>query len=839
MRLLPALILLASGLSRADDFVRGADVSWLPQMEASGWTCRDDSGNPADCLKVLRDHGMNTIRLRVWVNPSDHPRSGHCSRDETAAMAARAHKMGFRILLDFHYSDTWADPSHQTKPAAWAGHDVRQLGSDVFNHTTDVLKALREQGVTPEWVQVGNEIASGMLWPEGKLPENFDNLAGFIRQGAKAVKSFDPSIKIIVHLHGGEDEGRFRWFFDELGKRGVGYDVIGLSYYPFWTKDPKNYQTTIRDLGANLKAMAARYQKPVMVVETGGPDDQAVETRAMLQEVIRKVREVPDKKGLGVLYWEPQGAASWSRYKLSCWNADGRPTEALDAFLPPADPAPSKIRAWISSIDDGDRRTTLRESGNRWNYDSRQDDGFTLLRHGSIGVEASSKPDPHVLEIDRTTTYQTLSGFGAALTDSSAFVLSRLKNESPEMYAHTLRRLFSRGEGAGFSVLRLAVGASDYVATDGYFTCCDEVSPDLKHFDIARDRSFVIPVLKDILQLNPGIRLIATPWSAPAWMKTNGRLEGIRQEEKNHGSTCRLKDDCFGIYADYLVRFLELYQNEGIRIDSLTLQNEPQNDQAGYPCMRMDEADQIRLVKLLSPKITAKSLTTRLLVHDHNWILHPNDRAKTGGDAKQEPLDSVLRILADPDADRLTAGSAWHVYSGGPADMARVYETLHGKHPAKEILTTELSAWGLSRGAWWGDVSWGLRHHWLEPLNHWNTTALQWNLALDRKGGPTPRDDSKAVGLVTIDGANVRFEREFYPMAHLSIAAPPGSKRAGLRIPRGAGDDITAVAFVLPDGGSSLVVVNQGREARNIPVRTQREAFEATIPGHGIGTFVW
>lgn len=333
MRLLPVLVLLATGMSRADEFVRGADVSWLPQMEASGWICRDDSGNPADCLKVLRDHGMNTIRLRVWVNPSDDPRAGHCGRDETAAMATRAHHMGFRILLDFHYSDTWADPSHQRKPAAWAAHDVAQLGEDVFEHTTDVLKALRGKGVTPEWVQIGNEIANGMLWPEGKPPRNFDHLAGFIRQGVRAVKAFDPSIKTIIHLHGGEDEGRFRWFFDELGKREVDYDVIGMSYYPHWTRNPDDHRSTINGLESNLKSLAARYRKPVMVVETGGPDHQPAATRAMIEDVIRKVRAVPGRQGLGVLYWEPQGAAVWSRYKLSCWNADGRPTEALDAFL--------------------------------------------------------------------------------------------------------------------------------------------------------------------------------------------------------------------------------------------------------------------------------------------------------------------------------------------------------------------------------------------------------------------------------------------------------------------------------------------------------------------------
>lgn len=330
-------VLLAIGVCRADDFVKGADVSWLPQMEASSFVFRDDSGKPADCLKVLRDHGMNAIRLRVWVNPSDHPRSGHCSAEEAAKMAARAQRMRFRILLDFHYSDTWADPSHQAKPAAWATHDVEQLGKDVFHHTTEVLQTLRKQGITPEWVQVGNEIANGMLWPEGKLPSHADNLAGFLRQGAKAVKAFDPRIKVILHLHGGENHAMFRWFFDAMKERKVEYDIIGMSYYPAWTKDPTNYQKSIGDLANNLNEMARIYQKPVMVVETGGPDEKPAETRAMIEAVIQKVRAVPQKQGLGVFYWEPQGAAAWSRYKMSCWKADGQPTEALDAFLEKAE----------------------------------------------------------------------------------------------------------------------------------------------------------------------------------------------------------------------------------------------------------------------------------------------------------------------------------------------------------------------------------------------------------------------------------------------------------------------------------------------------------------------
>lgn len=497
------------------------------------------------------------------------------------------------------------------------------------------------------------------------------------------------------------------------------------------------------------------------------------------------------------------------------------------------------VRVLLSRIDDGDRKTARFESGGQWSYDEHQDESFELLRSSGVPWSSGFANTGVVFKIGRDKTYQTISGFGAALTDSSAFVLSKLKSENPGLYQFTMNRMFSPRDGAGFSVLRLAIGASDYVATPGYFSYCDEKSPDLGAFTIARDKEFVIPVLKDALRIQPDLRLIATPWSAPAWMKTNGRLTGLSRSEKSKGATSRLKDDCFDLYADYLVRFIESYQNEGIRIDSITLQNEPQNDLSDYPCMRMTAEDQIRMVGLLGPKLAAKSLKTGILVHDHNWVLHPNDRTPLGGDVKQDPLSDVTRVFSDTEAARFTAGSAWHIYAGGPEDMARVYDELHARFPGKEILTTEHSAWGLTRGPWWGDVDWGLRHNWMAPLKHWSSTSLQWNLALDRKGGPSPRTDSKAVGLATIDAGDVRFEREFYPMAQLSRAAPPGSKRVAVNV---SGDDskgMDSIAFVRPDGKTSLVVVNRSRETQSMSLNDADHGFSYQLPGRSIATFVW
>jgi arabinogalactan endo-1,4-beta-galactosidase len=314
---------------KVDSFAKGADVGWLPQMEATGYKFYDTDGSQKDCLQLLKDRGMNTIRLRVWVNPSNDKASGHCSKEETVAMAIRAQKMGMRIMIDFHYSDSWADPGKQNKPLEWKNHTFSELLNDVYFHTEDVLKALKASGVTPEWVQVGNEIPGGMLWPEGST-DNFNQLAQLLNKGYDATKAVDKNIKVIVHLDEGNNSKKFRWFFDNAKTHNVKYDVIGLSYYPFWIKT--DYKENIVDLANNLNDMSARYDKEVMVVEVGGIDTQEQNTYDMLTAVVKAVKAVPNNKGLGVIYWEPQGAKSWSHYELSAWRSDGKPSMALDAF---------------------------------------------------------------------------------------------------------------------------------------------------------------------------------------------------------------------------------------------------------------------------------------------------------------------------------------------------------------------------------------------------------------------------------------------------------------------------------------------------------------------------
>ncbi len=311
-------------------FAKGADIGWLSQMEATNFHFFDVDGTQKECLQLLKDRGINTVRLRVWVNPSSDNINGHCSTAETVAMAVRAKNLGMRVMIDFHYSDSWADPGKQTKPAAWTNHSFPTLLNDVYNHTFDVLMALHVAGVTPEWVQIGNEIPSGILWPDGHT-NNFSQLAQLLNKGYEATKNINTTIKVIIHLDQGNDNGRFRWFFDLATANHVKYDVIGMSYYPYWLGS--DYTVTINNLTANLADMVSRYNKEVMVVEVGGDFTLVQNTNNMLAAVIYAVKNVPNNKGLGVVYWEPEGAKSWSNYQLNCWQNDGKPSAALNAFL--------------------------------------------------------------------------------------------------------------------------------------------------------------------------------------------------------------------------------------------------------------------------------------------------------------------------------------------------------------------------------------------------------------------------------------------------------------------------------------------------------------------------
>ena len=303
-------------------FARGADVGWLSAEEAAGYRFQSASGVESDAFALLGANGVNAIRLRVWVDPADDWNGVA----DVVAKARRAQAAGQRIMIDFHYSDTWADPGHQTKPAAWATHDYAALKDDVAAHTRDVLAALKQANVSVEWVQVGNEIGGGMLWPEGSY-QHFDQLAGFINSGYAAVKSVYPEAKVVVHLQNGSDDSLFRWFFDALKAAGGQWDVIGMSHYPPANDWPRYNQL----IGATMADMVSRYGKPVIVTEVGMDWQKAATSRAMIRDLIARMAQ-QGEYGRGVFYWEPLAWPGWQGYTMGAVDSNGRLTEALQAY---------------------------------------------------------------------------------------------------------------------------------------------------------------------------------------------------------------------------------------------------------------------------------------------------------------------------------------------------------------------------------------------------------------------------------------------------------------------------------------------------------------------------
>ncbi len=310
-------------------FAKGADVSWLPQLEANGYKYYNDMGVQQDCLQILKDHGIDSIRIRTWVNPSNDKWNGHCSTSETIALAKRAKNMGFKIMIDFHYSDSWADPGQQTKPAAWKNLDFNGLMKSTYDYTYDVMTQLKNNGIFPEWVQVGNETNDGMLWEEGRASKNMKNFAWLVNCGYDAVKAVSSNTKVIVHISNGHDNNLFRWIFDGLKSNGAKFDVIGMSLYP----ERNNYTTLASQCLANMKDMISRYGKEVMICEVGMSYDYSSECKAFITDMINKTRSIPDNKGLGVFYWEPEAYPGINGYNKGVWNSNGRPTIALDGFL--------------------------------------------------------------------------------------------------------------------------------------------------------------------------------------------------------------------------------------------------------------------------------------------------------------------------------------------------------------------------------------------------------------------------------------------------------------------------------------------------------------------------
>ena len=332
-----AWCLLTTGTLLAQgDFVKGADVGFLQGQERRGVKFHDRNGQERECLELLKnDYQMSAIRMRVWVNP----RGGDCDKYALLAMAKRVKALGMDLMVDFHYSDSWADPGKQPIPKAWQDHNFKQMKKDLREHTIDVLKLLKANGIEPRWVQVGNETANGLLWPMGHIEKNPKQYAGFIRAGYDAVKKVFPKAIVIVHLDRGHKQSLYDWNLDIVKKYGGKFDMVGMSLYPYWAMEghPElNAEDIITDCIANIRHVSEKYKCDVMIVETGFEVDEQhpekmEEGRRQLTRVIREARTLTGGHCRGVFYWEPQCLPGG--YKLGAFNSKAAPTAIMEGFV--------------------------------------------------------------------------------------------------------------------------------------------------------------------------------------------------------------------------------------------------------------------------------------------------------------------------------------------------------------------------------------------------------------------------------------------------------------------------------------------------------------------------
>lgn len=337
----------------AAEFIKGADVSMLNEVEKHGGKYYDQNGKEKDALLILKENGFNYIRLRLWNDPKDADGNGYGGGNNdlpsTIALAKRAKALGFKLLLDFHYSDFWTDPGRQNKPKAWKNMNYDQMKTALHDYTKATIAEFKKADVLPDMVQIGNEINSGMLWPEGKSwgegGGEFDRLAGLLNAGIAGVKenlTAKDNVKIMLHLAEGTKNDTFVWWFDEIIKRKVPFDVIGLSFYTYWNGP-------ISSLKYNMDDISKRYNKDLIVVEAAygyttdncdnaennfgqkEADDAGypatVQGQAnFLHDLIQSVADVPEQRGKGVFYWEPAwlptAGATWATKAGMKYNSD-------------------------------------------------------------------------------------------------------------------------------------------------------------------------------------------------------------------------------------------------------------------------------------------------------------------------------------------------------------------------------------------------------------------------------------------------------------------------------------------------------------------------------------
>ncbi len=321
----------------SEGFASGADVSWVTEMEDNGVKFYSADGVETECMALLKSLGVDAIRLRVWVNPA----SGYCDKDDVVAKAMRANALGLNLMIDFHYSDVWADPSNQEKPEAWKDYTYDELKAAVADHTTDVLSTLKEKGVTPAWVQIGNEVGGGFLWGDGKASTNPGQFAELLTSGIDAAKAIFPDIKIVIHVQNGWNYNTTSWLMNILKSQKVEYDILGVSLYPEDViKSYGNKYGTALDIVQitidNMEALAVVYSKDMMVCEFGYSVDDPETGYNCLKKLVDAGKS--SATIAGVFYWEPESYDWNGGYNKGAFGKYGStancytPLKTLDAF---------------------------------------------------------------------------------------------------------------------------------------------------------------------------------------------------------------------------------------------------------------------------------------------------------------------------------------------------------------------------------------------------------------------------------------------------------------------------------------------------------------------------
>ncbi len=430
-------------------------------------------------------------------------------------------------------------------------------------------------------------------------------------------------------------------------------------------------------------------------------------------------------------------------------------------------------------------------------------------READVSIKDSNITLFPVLAIDTSETFQEIEGFGAALTGSSAYLLHR--EMTSERRAEILNSLFHPETGIGLSYLRLSMGASDFSLSD--FTYNDlpagQTDFNLEQFSLAQDLEDVVPVLQEILQINPGLKLMGSPWSPPAWMKTNQSLKGGR-----------LKPECYDVYARYFVRYIREMESRGINITSITPQNEPLHYTAGYPCMEMQAEQQGEFIRdHLGPAFASEGISTKIIVYDHNW------------DRPDYPID----ILNDPQARQYVAGSAFHAYAGNVTAMSGV----HAAHPDKNLYFTEISGGGWATN-FSDNLMWYLRNILIGTVQNWSATALFWNLCLDQNDGPQNNGCTNCRGVITWNtiGGTLTRNEEYYALAHFAKLVRPGALRLGYQKPAELAN-VGVSAFRNTDGTKVMVAANYSDNEVIFSTKQGGRYFTCLLPGKSVATYSW